>query len=232
MLDPNITSVQLDRIYNSSSFSSAIDKKVKEYLSSDNVIINEEFTKKVGTLVSIIPPVENSIDETFNTKRTCIFKAVKELYDVEFNPYNEISYTGFTKQAWESLDLWLLKQIFNKIASLEKLSSLPSSHDVIWLNNTLKGLVSYINVTELAQLKVLPNQDGDFCTNNIDIDDNIPSELKSEEFVNLGAKITNRLLDNKIEASVFGITSKLTISDVSTLISQQFNKNDAEVKKR
>jgi hypothetical protein len=231
LLDPNITAVQLDRIYNSSSFSSAIDKKVKEYLSSDNVIINEEFTKKVGTLVSIIPPVENSIDETFNTKRTCIFKAVTELYDVEFNPYNEISYTGFTKQAWESLDLWLLKQIFNKIASLEKLSLLPSSHDVIWLNNTLKGLVSYINVTELAQLKVLPNQDGDFCTNNIDIDDNIPSELKSEEFVNLGAKITNRLLDNKIEASVFGITSKLTISDVSTLISQQFNKNDAEVKK-
>ena len=135
------------------------------------------------------------------------------------------------KQAWESLDSWLLKKIFNKIASLEKLSSLPLNHDVIWLNNTLKSLISYINVTELAQLKVLPNQDGDFCTNNLLIDDNIPSELKSVEFVNLGAKITNRLLDNKIEASVFGITSKLTISDLSTLINQQFGKNDVEVEK-
>lgn len=231
LLDPNIKAVQLDRIYNSISFSAAIDKEVNKYLSSSIVIINEEFTKKLGTLISIVPPVENSIDTTFNTKRACIFKAVKELYVSEFNDYDIISYIGFTKQAWEALDSWLLKQIFNKIASLQKISSLPPGRDVTWLNNTLKGLVSYINATELAKLKVLPNQDGDFCTNNIEIDDNIPSELKSEEFVNLGARITNRLLDNKIEASVFGITSKLTISDVSVLISQQFSKADTEVEK-
>lgn len=231
LLNPHITAVQLDRNYNSISFSTAIDNKVKEYLSSNCVTINDEFTKKLGTLVSVVPPVENSIDLAFNTKRFCIFKAVKELYISEFDTYNNISYTGFTKQAWEGLDFWLLKQIFNKIASLSTLTSLPSGHDVVWLNNTLKRLVSYINVTELAQLKVLPNQDGDFCTNNLLIDDNIPLELKSEEVVNLGAKITNRLLDNKIEASVFGITSKFTISDISTLISQQFGKNDTEVEK-
>lgn len=175
--------------------------------------------------------MENSVDKVFNTKRTCIFKAIKELFVTEFSTCNDISYTGFTKQAWESLDAWLLKQIFNKITSLANLQSLPSGRDVIWLNNTLKGLVSYINVTELSQLKVLPNQDGDFCTNNLLIDDNIPQELKSIEFVNIGAKITNRLLDNKIEASVFGITSKLTISDVSTLISQRLGNTDVEVDK-
>lgn len=231
LLDSNITSVQLDRIYNSISFSAAIDKKVNDFLSSGNITINEEFTKKFGTLISIVPPVENSIDATFNTKRSCIFKSVKELYVSEFSNYEKIGYTGLTKQAWESLDSCLLKQIFNKIVSLEKLSSLPSGRDVKWLNNTLKGLAAYINVTELGQLKVLPNQDGDFCTNNLLIDDNIPLELKSVELVNLGAKITDRLLDNQIEASVFGITSKLTISDVSTLINQQFNKENTEVEK-
>lgn len=231
LLDSHITAVQIDRIYSSISFSSAIDKKVKEYLSSNSVTINDEFTKKLGTLVSVVPPVENSIDSGFNTKRSCIFKAVKELYASEFSAYDDIVYAGFTKQTWESLDSWLLMQIFNKIASLEKLSSLPSGRDVVWLNNTLKGLVSYINVTELGKLKVLPNQDGDFCTNDLLIDDDIPSELKSEEIVNLGAKITNSLLDNKIEASAFGITSKLTISDVSTLINQQLRKNEAEVGK-
>lgn len=231
LLDSHITAVQLDRIYNNTSFSVAIDKAVDKYLSSSNIIINEEFTKRLGTLISIVPPVENSVDTIFNTKRACIFKAIKELFVSEFSTYNNISYTGFTKQAWESLDSWLLKQIFNRIASLEKVQSLPSGRDVMWLNNTLKGLVSYINVTELAQLKVLPNQDGDFCTNNLLIDDNIPQELKSVEFVNLGAKITNRLLDNKIEASAFGITSKLTLSDVSTLINQRLGKADTEVDK-
>lgn len=231
LLDPNITAVRIDRIYNSTSFSAAIDKKVNEYLSSGNVTINEEFTKKLGTLISIVPPVENSIDSTFNIKRGNILKAVKELYVSKISTYDKKDYTGLTKQAWESLDSWLLKQIFNKIASLEKLSSLPSGRDVKWLNNTLKALAAYINVTELGQLKVLPNQDGDFCTNNLLIDDNIPSELKSVELVNLGAKITNRLLDKNIEASEFGITSKLTISDVSTLINQQFGKADTEVEK-
>lgn len=231
LLDSNITAIHLDRIYNSISFSTAIDKAVDKYISSNNVIINEELTKRLGTLISIVPPVENSVDTTFNTKRACIFKAIKELFVSELGTYNNISYAGFTKQAWESLDAWLLKQIFIKIASLERLQSLPSERDVIWLNDTLKGLVSYINVTELAQLQVLPNQDGDFCTNNLLIDDNIPPELKSVEFVNLGVKITHRLLDKKIEASVFGITSKLTISDVSTLISQQLGKADAEVDK-
>lgn len=231
LLDPNITAVQLDRVYNSISFSSDIDKEVKKYLSYDNVTINEEFVNKVGTLVSVVPPVENSIDDEFNTKRTRIFKAVKELYAHEFSSYNEICYSGLTKQTWESLDTWLIKHIFNKIVSIEKLSALPYGCDIVWLNNTLKGLVSYINVTELSLLRVLPNQDGDFCTNDIEIDDNIPSELKSKEFVDLGVKITNRLLDNRIEASVFGITSKFTISDVSTLISQHLGKNDSEVEK-
>ena len=231
LLDSSITAVQLDRVYNNISFSAAIDKAVDKYLSSSNVTINEEFAKRLGTLISIVPPVENSVDKVFNTKRTCIFKAIKELFVTEFSTCNDISYTGFTKQAWESLDAWLLKQIFNKITSLANLQSLPSGRDVIWLNNTLKGLVSYINVTELSQLKVLPNQDGDFCTNNLLIDDNIPQELKSIELVNIGAKITNRLLDNKIEASVFGITSKLTISDVSTLISQRLGNTDVEVDK-
>lgn len=231
LLDSNITVIQLDRIYNNISFSAAIDNAVENYLSARDVTINEEFTNKLGTLISIIPPVENSIDLTFNTKRTCIFKAVKELYVSEFRVYNNICYKGFTKQAWDSIDSWLLKHTFNKIASFGSLSALPYNRDVDWLNNTLKGLIPYINITELAQLKVLPNQDGYFCTNNLMIDDNIPSGLKSIEFVNLGAKITNRLLDNKIEASVFGISSKLTISDVSTLINQQFGKVDTEIEK-
>ena len=228
LLNSNITVVQLDRIYNSTSFSTSIDKVVSNYIQSGNAKINEDFTNKFGTLISIIPSVGNSIDTTFNTKRTCIFKALKELYVLEFSSYTHTDYTGFTKQAWESLDSWLLKQIFNKIASLEKLTALPLGRDVIWLNNTLKALVSYINVAELAQLKILPNQDGDFCTNSIVIDDNIPLELKSIELVNIGAKITNRLLDNQIEASVFGVTSKLTISDVSTLISQKLGDNIVE----
>lgn len=228
LLDSNINAIQLDRIYNSNSFSAAIDKAVETYLSSGNITINEEFTKKLGTLTSIIPSIENSIDSTFNRKRSCIFKAVKELYVSEFYDYQNVSYTGFTKQAWESLDSWLLKLIFNKIASFEKLTSLPNNLDILWLNNTLKNLVTYVSVAELAQLKVLPNQDGDFCTNNLLIDDNIPSELKEVEFVKLGAKITNRLLNNNIEAAVFGITSKLSISDVSTLISQQLGKIDVE----
>ena len=231
LLDSNITAVQLGRIYNSTSFSVAIDEAVDSYLSSSNVIINEEFTKRLGKLISIVPSEKNPADAVFNTKRACIFKAIKELFVSEFTAYDNISCTEFTKQAWESLDTWLLKQIFNKIASLERLLSLPTGHDVIWLNNTLKGLVSYINVTELAKLKILPNQDGDFCTNNLLIDDKIPQELKSVEFVNLGAKITNRLLDNKIEASIFGITSKLTISDVSTLINQSLGKADTDIGK-
>ena len=228
LLDSNINAIQLDRIYNSISFSAAIDKAVETYLSSGNVAVNEEFIKKLGTLTSIIPIIENSIDSTFNTKRTRIFKAIKELYVPEFSDYQNLSYTGFTKQAWESLDSWLLKQIFNKIASFEKLASLPDNLDVLWLNKTLKKLVTYVSATELAQLKVFPNQDGDFCTNNLLIDDNIPSEFKDVEFVNLGAKITDRLLDNNIEAAVFGFASKLSIPDVSTLISQQLGKTDVE----
>lgn len=221
LLDSNITAVKLDKIYNSISFSADIDKAVAAILSNSEIDVNEQFTKILGTLISIVPPVENSIDEAFRTKRACIFKAVKELYVNEFNTFISINYSGFTKTTWETLDSWLIKKIFNKIASLEKLSGLPAGRDVFWLNDTLKGLVTYINVSELSQLKVLPNQDGNFCTNSLLIDDNIPAGLKSPELVDLGAKITHTLLDKNIEASVFGITSKQTISDVSTFINQK-----------
>lgn len=232
LLDSHIQAVQLDRLYNSISYSKAIDNEVNNYLSStlsNDADVNEEFTKKLGTLISIVPLEENSIDSSFRTKRSCIFKAIKDLYVSEFTAYSELCLTGFTKQAWESLDAWLLKRIFDKIASSNNLTSLPYGRDVAWLNDTLKKLVTYISAAELAKLRVFPNQDGAFCTNDLSIDDNIPSELKSIEFVNIGAKITDRLLDNRIEASEFGITSKLTISDVSTIISQQFGKPDSEV---
>ncbi len=228
LLDYNISAVKLDRIYNSISFSAAIDKAVATFLSNSDVDVNEQFTKKLGTLISIVPLVENSIDEVFKAKRERIFKAIKELYVNEFNTFSSRNYSGFTKSTWETLDSWLLKKIFSKIASLEKLSALPVGRDVNWLNDTLKGLVAYINVTELAQLKVLPNQDGNFCTNSLLVDDNIPAELKSPELINLGAKITHNLLDKNIEASVFGITSQQTISDVSTLINQKLGENQIE----
>ena len=62
-------------------------KDTLSYVSMER--INEEFTKKLGTLISIVPPVENSIDSTFNIKRgNFFFRMRPSLYSVHASLYS------------------------------------------------------------------------------------------------------------------------------------------------
>jgi hypothetical protein len=228
LLHESITSVSLDSKFDSTSFSAKADSLAKAiiYIPSNELSDSDKLTK-LTPIFSIMVSDESKYGKDFITKRSHIFKIIKELFDL--SDLKEVVDNSLDKSAWNATDQWLIEQFISTIESKKTLSNLPTRLGAKWLNDAIISLE--ITLSEMNKVAILPNQNGTFCkAQDLFIDDGIPEELKDDVFGKIGLLYKDILLDNNINAKSFGMNRSKCVSDFAQDLSNKTKGHDYSYK--
>ena len=209
LLHSLINAVSLDSKFNSISFSATANYLAKVIIDTPTAKLNDSAKlSKLLPLISIIVSSENKYEIEFIKKRKRIFEVFKDLF--ELSEAESTTDNCLLESAWESVDKWLSNLFISTIENKKNLSALPNNLGAKWLNDAILSLG--ISLSEMQNVAILPNQNGNFCKSPVlYIDNGIPDILKDSVFDEIGISYKNILIHNDIDAEALGKTQSKSI---------------------
>ena len=218
LMNRAISSVLLESKYNSQSYSSDINKHVKDITSKDMDAAG--YITALMPLISVVPDDVDKYGVEFIQKRKEYHRIVVELFGIEEKETK--SDNSLLKNAWENLDEWIRSYCLAKIEKCGNLTAMPEGLGVTWLSDCIQSLGA--SADDLNKYKVLPNQNGVFCScSALAYDDNIPACLKADVFKKIDIDIKSSLLHGDFDHKTSKVTDKKSISYFCTLLKDKYS---------
>lgn len=222
LLDARIDAVNLPLKIDAKGISEKINEQAKRIVDQKTVSV-EEIIKQLLPIINTLPT--QGYTPEFIAKQNNIVRFATILYpniEIRIVENNHIP-----QKAWNTTHRWMIKQMiktFASIGSIEKFPSIIGDNNKIGCINSFIAFISKeINVTDLDEHAIIPNQNGDFCKRGqLAKDIDIPEELKTERAEGFGIIVKKDLLHKSIDAIT--ISKEKSINTIIEIINTIFTK--------
>jgi hypothetical protein len=162
--------------------------------------LNKEDEKeflKIFKLLAIHPTENEAIDEAYSKKRTKLWSFAKALFDEKVPEPRAVD--GLIPTIWEKCDEYIINHFIKTVAGFKNLAGVVIKSElpiIEWLNDFIGFLVKEQKQEKLNEAEhfIVPNQQGLFCSKaSLSEDENLPEELKTSEFDQLGLNLKAKL---------------------------------------
>jgi hypothetical protein len=226
LLNPRITTISLPVKVDAKSIAEKIDEEANVIIKNTKFLRDDKI-EKLLPLLNLIPTNTEKYSTDFIEKQKYIngfARIIFENFQITEQKNNDIP-----EKAWNSTHKWLISILIDIVSEYKKIYSLPEkiSNKTQWLNDFITFVSKEIKEGKLDEVKIIPNQNGDFCfKKDLSIDDNIPEILKTEKAESFGLLLKQILLHNEIHS--VNISSKIGINIVVEKINEIFKNNKFE----
>ena len=216
LMNRDIKTIDLERKYNSTSYSAAINKIVTDITLKALPDLNK--IALLAPVIRIIPSDLERYGQEFISNRISYLSIINLLFGFTLQAQTD---NALNKSAWESLDTWLKSSILAAISAKASLSGMPAGLGAAWLSDTISKLDA--TTDDLNKYKVLPDQYGNFKAHSELYSNNgIPECLKSAILKKVGLDYKSILLHEGISSTACKVTKSKSLADFVNDIRNSF----------